>query len=292
MNNIVFLYQQNGELGEFFSLYMPSILFKLNNITFENKHIENINSIKNSTVFIVKHISIENLEILKNNNNKIVLDLVDILAHQKEKFSEYLYKLIYEFKIDKLLVRQFDLTKALGNISYYIPHHYDYRVNYIEKINADNNATKISFPYTDPGGINLHKEYSKFFDIITIDGISHTNWEKIKQIHHLSMKNNFYFSVREEESFEYKFKPATKTAVCAAVGRCMITNEDFSLRDLLPIDYPYFFSPKKNFLDFYESKIKSINSNEYKYGLECMRQVKEKTNIENQLPHYLNLLNL
>lgn len=292
MRKIVFLYQQYGELGEFFSLYMPKLILIKNGFDVESINVKDIKKIKNSVVFIVKHINNNFINILKNNNNKIVIDIVDILCHVNSP-KKYLEHLINIQNIDRVLVRQNWIIQLIGDKAFYIPHHYDYRVNQIKPNDINVQTNKISFPYTDPGGINLHMEHPSIFDVISIDGITHQNWDLIKEIHYQCMKNSFYFSIRNQNSKEFYFKPATKTAVAAAVGRCIITNNDKALEDLLPIDYPYFYnSLNSNFLEFYDSKIKNINSVEYQYGLECMKSVKEKTNIFNQLALYINLFNI
>ena len=107
------------------------------------------------------------------------------------------------------------------------------------------------------------------------------------------MQNNFYFGLRKTNSLEYLFKPGTKTASASAVGRNIIVNTDKALIDLLPSDQPYYFTGNDDadFINFYENKIKSPNIGEYKYGLNCMQIVKNKTNIDNQFDLYHDLFN-
>lgn len=294
MKNIVFLYQQENEIGEFFSLTMPMNMLLSNGVDVKKATIGDVLNIKNSIVYIVKHID-ENLGLLlKNNNNLIYLDMVDLLAHIGNNQNNYINACLTRYGVDKIIVRQKFLLENLGDFGFYIPHHYDFRLNTIQHIPNDFTKTKISFPYTDPGGIFFHNEFPEWFDIISMDGKSFLNFDYIKEVHHKSMQNNFYFSLRRDDSLDYYFKPATKTASAAAVGRNIIVNTDKALEDLLPNDYPYFFTKNSNeeFANFYETKIKSPNIEEYKYGLECMKFVRNKTNINSQFDLYKNLFNI
>jgi hypothetical protein len=293
MREIVFLYQQENELGEFFSLTMPMNMLLSNGTNIRKASMNELTTIKDSVVYVVKHISPNWALVLKNNNNLIYLDMVDLLAHVGDKQNDYINYYLNECYVDKIVVRQQFMENQLGEHSVYIPHHYDFRLNTIEHTPNDFTKNKISFPYTDPGGIYFHTEFPDWFDVISMSGKAHLDFEGIKEIHHKSMQNNFYFGLRKTNSLEYFFKPGTKTASAAAIGRCIIVNTDKGLEDLLPSDYPYYFTKdtNKDFTEFYENKIKSVNIDEYTYGLECMKLVKHKTNIDNQFNLYLNLFN-
>jgi hypothetical protein len=294
MRNIVFLYQQENELGEFFSLTMPMNLLISNGIHVTKATMDNISNIKDSIVYVVKHIHHSWSLLLKNNNNLIYLDMVDLLAHIGDNRNEYINYCLSTCYVDKIVVRQQFLEKNLAQFGSYIPHHYDFRLNTIEHIPANFKKTKISFPYTDSGGIFFHIQFPELFDVFSMDGKSFLNFDIVKDVHHKSMQNNFYFGLRRDDSLDYYFKPGTKTASAAAIGRNIIVNTDRALEDLLPNDYPYYFTKSSNeeFLDFYETKIKSPNSKEYEYGLECMKLVRQKTNINNQFDLYKNLFNI
>ena len=293
MREVVFLYQQESEVGEFFSLTMPMNMLISNGVNVRKAGINEINTIKDSVVYVVKHIHTDLALILKNNNNLIYLDMVDLLAHVGDKQNDYINYYLNQCYVDKIVVRQEFMEEQLGKFGSYIPHHYDFRLNTIENIPTDFTQTKISFPYGDPGGIYFHTIFPELFDVISMDGKAHLDWEGIKEVHTKSMKNNFYFGLRKTNSLEYLFKPGTKTASSAAVGRNIIVNKDKALEDLLPSDYPYFFTKESNeeFIDFYETKIKSPNIEEYTYGLECMKLVRNKTNIDNQFDFYNKLFN-
>ncbi len=294
MKDIVFLYQQKNELGEFFSLTMPLDMLVKNGITIRTAGMNDVPYIKNSIVYVVKHMSSNLSKILKSNNNLIYLDVVDLLAHIGKNQNKLLNFYSDLSSVDKIVVRQKFMKENLGNYATYIPHHYDYRLNEIENIPPDFNQTKISFPYTDPGGIFFHNEFPELFDVVSMSGTAHLDFEGIREVHKKSMKNNFYFGLRKTNSLEYFYKPGTKTAACSAIGRNIIVNTDKALEDLLPNDYPYYFTKESNedFLNFYETKIKCVDKNEYEYGLECMKKVKEKTNIYNQLKYYSELFNI
>ena len=291
MREIVFLYQQESELGEFFSLTMPMNMLVSNGVNVRKASMHEIHTIKDSVVYVVKHISNDWALALKNNNNLIYLDMVDLLAHVGNQQNDYINYYLNQCYVDKIIVRQEFMEEQLGKFGVYIPHHYDFRLNTIQHTPTDFTQTKISFPYTDPGGIYFHSTFPELFDVISMSGKAHLDSDGIMEIHNQSMKNNFYFGLRKTNSLEYFFKPGTKTASAAAVGRNIIVNRDKALEDLLPLDYPYFFTKESDeeFIDFYETKIKSPNIEEYTYGLECMKLVKNKTNIDNQFDFYNRL---
>lgn len=290
MNKVYYVYQQENELGEFFSLTMTKLAIE-NHINVEARTLDNILDIKNSVVFFVKFLHPDVARILKMNKNKIVLDMVDLLAHVNGQHNEYINHYLNELQIDKLLMRQKWVADILGDRGYYIPHHYDYRLDGITPLPHDFSSKKISFPYTDAGSVSLHEQFPDWFDVFPIHGKMHSEFDQIKDIHMRAMKNNFYFSIRNEDSLDYHFKPCTKTSTVAALNRNMIASTDRCLEDVLPSDYPYFFTPTtpEKFISFYENKVANVNKEEYAYGLECMRSLKERTNMFNQVELYREL---
>ena len=294
MKKIVFLYRQVREMGEYFVLTQPKIMLEMYGLTVETKLLPNtdLNTIKDSIVVVCKEIYKHESDIIHNNNNLIYLDIVDLLAHlghgnQSERLDYYLK----ECNIDKIIFRQKYIADLYGNLGYYIPHHYDFRLNFINVPANDFSQKKISFPYTDPGGIALHTTFSELFDVVPINTDMVFDFRQIKNVNLQCVKNNFYFGLRKNTSTDYWYKPCTKTASAAALNRNIITNADKALDDLLPRDYPYFLldDSDESFIEFYHSKIEIPNKDEYVYGLECMRNVKEKTNIFNLFELYKNL---
>lgn len=291
VNKITLLYQQEAEIGEYFSLTMLHSMLALNNVKVERKHIQEIHSIKDSYVILVKFISPIMGKILRENGNYIILDVVDLLAHMGDG-NVRMHHYVHDCAVNKLLVRQKHTMNLLGEqFTTYIPFHYDCRLNNIEPTPHDFSAQRISFPYTDAGGMGIHNQYPNYFDTISIENQVHSDFNVVKQIHEMSMKNNFYFSVRSKNSLDYWFKPGTKVAAASAMNRNIITNTDMSLTEILPADYPYIYTDEDytTFPDFYETKIRNPNRDEYSYGLECMRAIKEATNIYNQYEHYMKL---
>lgn len=291
MNKVTLLYQQESEIGEYFSLSMLHSMLALNNVTVERKSVQDIYSIKNSYVLLVKFINPTIGSILRNNGNRIAVDMVDLLAHVNNA-DAVINHYVNQCGVNKLLVRQRNTMEQLGTqFSSYIPFHYDCRLNNLEPLPHDFSAERISFPYTDPGGIKIHEEYPTYFDTISIANPVHADFDMVKQIHQESMRNNFYFNVRSKNSLYYWYKPGTKVASAAAVNRNIVTNTDMALEGLLPKDYPYFYTDEDytTFPEFYETKIRNPNREEYQYGLECMRSVKRITNIYNQYEHYKKL---
>jgi hypothetical protein len=297
MRKIIFLYRQEKEMGEYFILTMPKIMLEAHGIDCQEKLISNIdlNTIKNSIVYVCKHINKEEAEILHKNNNLIYLDMVDRLAHLPHGAQTSLINFfLTDCKIDKIIFRQKYIADHYGNLGYYIPHHYDFRLDFMNV--PDNNflKNKISFPYTDPGGIFLHLDFPELFDVVPINTGMVFDYRQIKSLNLKCVENNFYFGLRQSTSTDYWYKPCTKTAAAAALNRNIIVNTDKALDDMLPRDYPYFLldDSKEAFIEFYNSKIKIPNKSEYNYGLECMKNVKEKTNIFNQFELYNDLFTI
>lgn len=285
------LYQQDKEQGEFFSLTMLKNALESKGLAVEEKTLADVNTIRNSTVFLIKFLNPAVAEVLKKNNNYVIIDLVDILAHISNQ-NGYIDHLINACKVDKLLVRQQWVFERFGpQYSTYIPFHYDYRLDEIMPSAVVEGTKKISFPYSDAGNVIMHTKFPELFDTVVIDGKDCFNFDAITQIHLNATKNYFYFSIRTQGSPDFVFKPGTKVASAAAMSRNIITSYDECVRDLLPPDYPYLFtgnSPEE-FLEFYKAKIETPNREEYTYGLECMRDVRLKTNIFNQVSLYERL---
>lgn len=285
------LYQQEREQGEFFSLTMLKYALESKGIAVEEKTLDDIKTIRNSTVFLVKFLNPTIAQELKNNGNYIIIDLVDILAHINNQ-NGYIDNLVNACKVDKLLVRQQWVFERFGSqYSAYIPHHYDYRLDEITPSAILTDTKKISFPYGDAGNVVMHTKFPELFDVVVMDGKDCFNFDTIAQIHLNATKNYFYFSVRTQGSPHFLFKPGTKVASAAAMSRNIITSYDECVRDLLPPDYPYLFTENspEEFFEFYKAKIETPNREEYTYGLECMRDVRLKTNIFNQVSLYERL---
>lgn len=288
----ILLYQQEGEMGEFFTLSMLHPVLKSAGVDVHACNLSELDKVRDSVVFVVKFIAPELATILRKQNNKIVLDMVDMLAHMPmENVESYLGWLLNQAGVDKIIVRQKFLAQALPDRLVYIPQHYDVRLDALEVSTAPNTeSTKIAFPYSDPCGSRLHTDYPELFDVVSLDGQAHNNPDAIMDMHLRLCQHNFYNSHRQTDSSGYWFKPATKTATAAALGRNVIVNRDKSVEDLLPEDYPYTFTDG-DFLSFYETKIKVVNVEEYAYGIECMKQVKQQTSISNQADQYIKIIN-
>ncbi len=291
MNKIVLLYQQDKEQGEFFSLTMLKYALETKGVFVEEKTLADVNTIRDSVVFLIKFLNPTVGQVLKSNNNYIVMDLVDVLAHINNQ-NGYVNHLVNDSKVDKFLVRQQWVAETFGaQFATYIPFHYDYRLDEITPSEVLPDTKKISFPYSDAGNVIMHNKFPELFDTVVIDGKDCFNFDKIAQIHINASKNYFYFSVRSQDSNDYLFKPATKVASAAAMSRNIITSYDECVRDLLPVDYPYIFTGNSpdEFFQFYEEKIKFPNREAYTYGLQCMKAVRQKTNIFNQVELYERL---
>ena len=284
MNPVIFLIQDKNCGASF--LLGDMIKWGLSHFNFssEVKYIEDINNIKNSLVIVYKHSpTIQNIEILKSNNNKIIMDVVDEFIRPGTDVLD-LYDYSY---FDGLIIRvnkvisEYQFSKHL--IIEYIPHHWDIRLqNVIPNPNFNPSPIGIINDARDMPFINeLYQNNVVSF----IHGFSHNQYEDLIQEFN---KFNIHYSVRKTDSIAYKFKPFTKLITASAFEAPLITNYDWSLQYLLPSDYPYL--TEGNSYEEIINLIQSIhpNTKEWNYAIEIMKHVKYETALINLVPNYIN----
>jgi hypothetical protein len=253
----------------------------------EIKYSENINTVKDSLVFVYKHSpSIKILDMLKSNGNKIVMDVVDEFIRPGTNVLD-LYDYSY---FDGLLIR---VNKILDEYKFpehliigYIAHHWDIRLQDVTP-NPNFNPTPL-------GVINDARDMPFASELINNNIIKlPPNFNPLQFGSLIDEFNQYsiHYSVRQTNSIAYKFKPFTKLITASAFEAPLITNYDWAIRDLVPEDYPYLIEGNS-----YQEIVELINSihpdtKEWKYAVDVMKYVKAKTALVNLIPEYIDFYN-
>lgn len=243
-------------------------------------------NIKDSIVVIFKHIiSDTEIEILKKNNNKIVMDVVDEFIRPNTNVID-----LYDYsKLDGIISR---VKKVVDDYQFpdnlavvYIPHHWDIRLQDFQVSHESINykPALISNDLRDMP----HLQY--LHDTKMLDFHMNFGFDSFSNYISTFLKYNIHYNVRNTDSLAYKFKPATKLVTAAALNTPLITNYDWAMRDLIPEDYPFLIQDTS--LDSIVNVINNIDkvsNSQYNYALEILADVKYKTALVNLVPAYIN----
>jgi hypothetical protein len=272
--------------------------FNLNIITTPGDLILNLNPnyIYNSIIFIIKKIKLTNesfdkseieiYNILKNNNNILIHDLIDIdyniIIKERNFYDIYL--------TCNNLYKSF-LNKKLDNkIIYNIPHHLDFRFNNIQKIKI----SEIKLIYF--GGLFYKNEFNCYFikDLINDYNLHYIKWDSNKNIIDYIKKIsefNVHFDIRNKNDINYKIKPGTKAAVASAFNSIIITTKHPGAYELLGPNYPYYcdcnYESVKNIINLVKE---TFNKELWNKALNILKDVKEHLNINNIVDYYYNII--
>ena len=291
MRNIVFLVQDDNCGATFMLGKMVKHALDQFGVQSEIRHIDNyrqdfsaLNTLKDSLVFIYKHVPHKiALQILKENNNKLVMDVVDEYVRPGTT-PENLYS--YQF-FDGIILRMSKVLKEYTLPSHLeiktIPHHWDIRLQELDTSNKTNPKPVVT--------INDGRDMPYLQDLIKNRNVEFLGNFSYSQFTELITRLNSYtihYNIRSTDSVAYKFKPATKLVTAAALDTPLITNYDWAIQDLIPSDYPFLCEGKD-----YGDIVNMINtfpeqgSKEHNYALEILKEVKVKTALVNLIPEYL-----
>ena len=291
MRNIVFLVQDDNCGATFMLGKMVKHALDQFNIKSEIRHINNftldfsaVDTLKDSLVFIYKHVPHKLvLNKLKENNNKLVMDVVDEYVRPGTT-PEDLYS--YEF-FDGIILRMSRVLKEYTLPSHLeiktIPHHWDIRLQNLDTTNKPNSKPVVTI--NDGRDMPHLQDLLKYKDIEFLGDFSYSQFSEL-----INKLNSYaiHYNVRNTDSSAYKFKPATKLVTAAALDTPLITNYDWAIQDLIPSDYPFLIEGKD-----YGGIVNLINtfpergSKEHNYALEILKEVKVKTALVNLIPEYL-----
>ena len=245
-----------------------------------------IEDIKDSTVVIFKHIiSDVEISLLKSNNNKIVMDVVDEFIRPGTDVVD-----LYDYsKLDgvitrvKKVVEKYNLPTHL--VVEYIPIHWDVR---LQDVSVDHNNIKYKPALISNDVRDMpHLEY--LYKNNLIDFHMNFGFDSFSNYIDAFLKHNIHYNVRTVDTLAYKFKPATKLVTAAALNTPLLTNYDWALQDLLPEDYPFLVQDTSlpSILNAINN-VKEINTSQYNYALDILAEVKYKTALINLVPDYIN----
>lgn len=291
MRNIVFLVQDDNCGATFMLGKMVKHALDQFNVKSEIRHINNftldfsaVDTLKDSLVFVYKHVPHKLvLNKLKENNNKLVMDVVDEYVRPGTT-PEDLYS--YEF-FDGIILRMSRVLKEYTLPSYLeiktIPHHWDVRLQNLDTTNKPNPKPVVTI--NDGRDMPYLQDLLKYKDIEFLGNFSYSQFSEL-----IDKLNSYaiHYNVRSTDSVAYKFKPATKLVTAAALDTPLITNYDWAIQDLIPSDYPFLTEGKDygeiaNLINTFPGR----GSKEHNYALEILKEVKVKTALVNLIPEYL-----
>jgi hypothetical protein len=244
-----------------------------------------IEGIKNSIVVIFKHmISDEEVIILKKNDNKIVMDVVDEFIRPNTNVLD-----LYDYsKLDGIISR---VKKVIDTYQFplnlnvtYIPHHWDIRLQ-DQQINNKIINYKPALISNDLRDMP-YLEY--LYTNSLVDFYTNFGFDSFSSYIDIFSKYDIHYNVRNTNSLAYKFKPATKLVTAAAFNTPLITNYDWALQDLIPEDYPFLIKdPSIESISNTISNLSFISNNDLNYTLEILKEVKLKTALINLTFDYI-----
>lgn len=245
-----------------------------------------VEDIKDSTVVIFKHILSDiEISILKNNNNKIVMDVVDEFIRPGTNVLG-----LYDYsKLDGIITRVKKVLEEYALPTHlvveYIPHHWDIRLQdvAVEHTNINYKPVLISNDVRDMA----HLEYLSKNNLL--DFHMNFGFNTFSDYIDTFLRYNIHYNVRTTDSLAYKFKPATKLVTAAALNTPLLTNYDWALQDLLPEDYPFLVQDTSlpSILNAINN-VKEVSASQYNYALDILAEVKYKTALVNLIPAYIN----
>jgi len=280
----------------------------------------NINS-TNKIIIAIKldYNNIPLLSHLKKNNNKILLDVIDLTDKNKfdpelnngDKIPNFLPNIPTEY-FDGYIVnnskqkdwwRKYidsDATKPI----FVIPHHWDSRFEWFPKGFYKESpyfyylGTDLSEGYKNQNCLHLNQllEDNLLGDWRTgswPDQVKDYDFIKRKPIFYDKPINGVQLSIRKENSWEYCMKPNTKLAASAAMGSLLITTNDWSIQEFLPKDYPYILKDHhyETVVEMIKKVKNTFNQDEGDKAREIMSQVKKDLSIDTVIKEYYNIIN-
>ena len=253
----------------------------------------NINS-KNKIIIVHKsHASnIQLLHHLKSNNNTLIFDVVDWLGDKGVKkydsnnnkncpnFFPDLFHSYYDgYIVNNTKMKKWwyeNMDKDKSKPIFIIPHHWDLTFKNLPI--KDYNKSPYFYYLGYKGHTNqncLHIDKLMSEQLIYEDRGNKT-WFNDKP------KDGCQLNIREFESWEYCFKPATKISIAAAMDSVIITTNDWSVQDILPNEYPYLLkSSKYEEVKLMIEKVKSTyQSSEWNLAKEILESVYHSTSLD------------
>jgi hypothetical protein len=128
---------------------------------------------------------------------------------------------------------------------------------------------------------NISEEYLKKIKDLNLVEINTTDLKKQEEIFIKVLDYNCHFSVREEGSGEFKYKPNSKLLFAAGTNSNIVLSRDQSNIEMLDESYPYYTSSD------IDDVMKTVEYSKETYGtkiwndaLEMLRGIRERTSLE------------
>ncbi len=255
---------------------------------------------KNKIVIILKEWASnkELLQHLKNNGNKILLDVIDWLDVEKYNpmsnennpnfFPELLKEYYDGYIVNNSKMKEWwyeNMDTDIKKPIFIIPHHWDERFCNLP-------LTKYQQqPYFYYLGYRGHEDQNCLYVQDLLDNnflVDDRNGARYFQDKPL---NGVQINIRKQGSWEYCFKPATKLSIAAAMDSVIITTYDWSVQDILPADYPYLLKSTdyESVEQMFQYVMDTFEKEEWIKAKQMLNQVKEKTSLDEIIKLYLNI---
>ena len=272
---------------------------RLRHFVTSNSFYQMIGEIKNSIVMVLKNIfmSVEVLKILKKNNNIIVMDTIDLWYFV---FPEKQNKLLgdqfhyYDSTIVHTHIGLLDLLKIYSHIKRcdVIQIHWDPDLKDLEK--KDFNKLLIGYQGSVGSMLNEEKQNCLYLNEFKNDiktNLEHASISEANQNEKVSLENiTCHYSIRDSLSWQCRYKSSIKLNTAAATNTNIIISHDPCIGDLLPMDYPYLTSDHQDDVRKTIEHVKeTFGGPVWKYGLEIMQKVKERTDLDVIILDYVRL---
>jgi hypothetical protein len=239
--------------------------------------------IRDSIVIYVKHPELTELQILKQNNNIVIIDVVDAIAD-----SNYSMHDLNVLPYDSIIVPTRGLmmfgSSNHSQLVFYIPHHWDMR--HLTHINAyDRDSFRLAYiGYAAPGGGLYYNEHVP--DLAIVD-----DWADQTR---LSPYYTCHYSIRPDGTHHYHYKPNSKISAAAAVGSNIIHSYDDAALDLISSEYPYFTkSTPQDIQNTIEYAKETFAGPVWNHGLQMMAELKHRTSLDTIVSQdYINYLSM
>jgi len=268
------------------------------------KHILPNLDVKDSIVVILKQdaSNFTMLRRLKSNNNVVLLDVIDWLDVQKYNSSKnenqpnFFPKVFVDYYDGYIVNNQkmkewwyHKIDKDPKKPIFVIPHHWEDRFTNLPTKNYSKS------PYFYYLGYVGHKNQNCLhIDRLKSDRLLDSHRHGSNKAYYLDKPiNGVQLNIRNKDSWEYCFKPATKVSVAAAMGSLIITTYDWSVQDILDESYPYLlkdasYETVTNMMSYVTETYNGPIGNS---AMKMLNDVMERTSLSNSIiPLYKSII--
>lgn len=242
-----------------------------------------LEQVKDSIFIIVKAASQNSADIfsiLKKNGNILIWDPLDSLVELRSDPEARMFDGVI-FMNDQCIGETADYFRKDCRYGV-VPHHWDKRCRV-------NHASRYKLLY---------------FGDTTPENIAPEHIREIKNLHCLRCNSeqlfidllqeirdyNCHFSVREDHSESFKYKPAVKLSFASATDSNIILSRDYSNLELLDASYPYYTSGDlKSVKEAVAYSKETYGSKIWESALDMIRKVRKRTSIESVCRDYIQL---